>query len=154
MNAHALIEEARADGLELLPKGGILKLIGASNVVERWKPRIVASKPEIMAALTAPRLTWWLIHYHERDPVKVVCFPEATHTEILERHPDATAAEPFIPIIRQATTPLSAEAESAIRAWLALIEETDLAIIAEVIRQCQQDADARHYFNGRAAFSV
>jgi hypothetical protein len=83
-----------------------------------------------------------------------VCFPEATHTEILERHPDATTAEPFIPIIQQATTPLSAEAESAIRAWLALIEETDLAIIAEVIRQCQQDADARHYFNGRAAFSV
>ena len=40
---------------------------------------------------------------------------------------------------------------SAIRAWLALIEETDPAAIAEVIGQCQRDADARDYFTGRAA---
>ena len=40
--------------------------------------------------------------------------------------------------------------EAAIRAWLALIEETDPATIAEVICQCQRDADARSYFTGRA----
>jgi hypothetical protein len=40
---------------------------------------------------------------------------------------------------------------TAIRAWLALIEETDPATIAEVIGQCQRDADARDYFTGRAA---
>ena len=38
-----------------------------------------------------------------------------------------------------------------IRAWLALIEETDPATIAEVMGQCQRDADARDYFTGRAA---
>ena len=47
--------------------------------------------------------------------------------------------------------PLTAEEETAIRAWLALIEETDSATIAEVIGQCQRDADARDYFTGRAA---
>jgi len=49
------------------------------------------------------------------------------------------------------TAHLAAEDESAIRAWLALIEETDPATIAEVIDQCQRDADARDYFTERAA---
>ena len=46
--------------------------------------------------------------------------------------------------------PVTAEEEMAIRAWLALIEETDSATIAEVIGQCQRDADARDYFTRRA----
>jgi hypothetical protein len=100
-------------------------------------------------APTASR--WWLIHYHNRDPVEVACSPEATHAEILERHPEAVAAEPFTPTIRQASAPLTASEETAIRAWLALIEETDPATIAEVISQCRRDADARDYFTRRAA---
>lgn len=106
---------------------------------------------EVGAGDTATASRWWLIHYPDRDPVEVACCPEATHAEILERHPDAVAAEPFTPTIRQASTPLSASEEEAIRAWLALIEETDPANIAEVIGQCQRDADARDYFTGRAA---
>ncbi len=100
---------------------------------------------------TATASRWWLIHFTDRDPVEVACCPEATHAEILERHPDAVAAEPFTPTIRQPSAPLTASEESAIRAWLALIEETDPATIAEVIGQCQQDADARGYFTERAA---
>jgi hypothetical protein len=46
---------------------------------------------------------------------------------------------------------MTASEEAAIRAWLALIEENDPATIAEVIGQCQRDADARDYFTGRAA---
>lgn len=46
---------------------------------------------------------------------------------------------------------LSAKEETAIREWLALIDETDPATIAEVIRQCEQDADVRDYFIERAA---
>jgi hypothetical protein len=83
--------------------------------------------------------------------VEVACCPEATHAEILERHPHAVAAEPFTPTIRQPSAPLTASEETAIRAWLALIEETDPATIAEVIGQCQRDEDARDYFTGRAA---
>lgn len=48
-------------------------------------------------------------------------------------------------------TPLTAEEEKAIRAWLELIGETDPATIAEVIERCQRDADARAYFLERAA---
>lgn len=46
---------------------------------------------------------------------------------------------------------MTASEETAIRAWLELIEETAPATIAEVIEQCQRDADARDYFTGRAA---
>jgi hypothetical protein len=92
-----------------------------------------------------------LIHYIDRDPMDVACCPEATHADILERHPDAVAAEPYSPTTRQPSAPMSASEETAVRAWLALIEETDPATIAEVIGRCQQDADARDYFTGRAA---
>ena len=110
-----------------------------------------APPAKVGAGRTATASRWWLIHYPDRDPVEVACCPEATHADILERHPDAVAAEPFTPTIRQPSAPLTAREEQAIRAWLALIEETDPATIAEVIGQCQRDADARGYFTGRAA---
>lgn len=40
---------------------------------------------------------------------------------------------------------------AAILGWLARIKETDPATIAEVIGQCQRDADARDYFTWQAA---
>lgn len=49
------------------------------------------------------------------------------------------------------TAPMTADEEGAIRAWLELIEETDPATIAEVMSQCQRDAEARDYFARRAA---
>ena len=110
-----------------------------------------APPAKVGAGDTATASRWRLIHYPDRDPLEVVCCPEATHADILERHPDAVAAEPFTPTIRQPSAPLTASEETAIRAWLALIEETDPATIAEVIGQCQRDADARDYLTGRAA---
>jgi len=106
---------------------------------------------EVGADDTAIASRWWLIHYPDRDPLEGACCPEATHAEILVRHPDAAAAEPFTPTIRQPSAPMTAKMETTIRAWLALIEETDPTTIAEVIDQCQRDADARDYFTGRAA---
>jgi hypothetical protein len=38
---------------------------------------------------------WWLIHYPDRDSAEVASYPLATHAEILERHPEAIAAEPI-----------------------------------------------------------
>jgi len=113
-----------------------------------------APPAKVGAGDTATASRWWLIHYPDRDPVEVACCPEATHAEILERHPDAIAAEPFTPTLRHPSAPMTAEAETVIRAWLALIEETDSATIAEVIGQCQRDADARDYFTGRAAVEL
>jgi len=153
-----IIREAQADGVRLaLSPSGTIKATGDGAAVNRWLAVISERKAEIIDALkvspgdTATASRWWLIHYPDRDPLEVACCPEATHADILERHPDAVAAEPFTPTTRQASAPLTAEDETAIRAWLALIEETDPATIAEVIGQCQRDADARDYFTGRAA---
>jgi hypothetical protein len=110
-----------------------------------------ATPAKVSPGDTATASRWWLIHYPDRDALEVACCPEASHAEILERHPDAVAAEPFTPTIRQPLAPLTAEEETAIGAWLALIEETDQATIADVIGQCQRDADARDYLTGRAA---
>jgi hypothetical protein len=94
MTALALIEEARADGLGLRSNGLNLKLSGRAEVIARWKPRIVASKPEVLAALLqAPQSTWWLLHFSDRAPIVVWTSPPACHAELLARHPDAAAAQ-------------------------------------------------------------
>lgn len=126
----------------------------ATVAVATPKEEKTAPTAIVGAGDTATASRWWLIHYPDRDPVEVACCPEATHAAILERHPDAVAAEPFIPTIGQPSAPLTASEETAIRAWLALIEETDPATIAEVIGQCRRDADARDYFTGRAAVEL
>jgi hypothetical protein len=46
--------------------------------------------------------------------------------------------------------PMTPDEEKTIRRWLVRIGETDSATIAEVIGQCQRDADARAYFLKRA----
>ena len=161
MTPATIIREAQAEGVRLaLSPAGTIKAAGDGAAVNRWLAVIREHKAEIIDVLkvgigdmaTASR--WWLIHYPERDPVEVACCPEATHAEILEWHADAVAAEPFTPTIRQPSASLTASEETAIRAWLALIEETDPVIIGEVIGQCQRDADARDYFTGRAAVEL
>jgi hypothetical protein len=119
----------------------------------------VAKSPQGQTALsakvgaddTATASRWWFVHYLDRDPVQVACCPAAIHAEIMEWHPGAVAAEPCTPITRQTHALLSPNEEAAIRAWLVLIGETDLAAIADVMRQCQQDLEAREYFTERAA---
>ncbi|MCC7080112.1 MAG: hypothetical protein IT530_05515 [Burkholderiales bacterium] len=49
------------------------------------------------------------------------------------------------------SAPMTAADETAIRGWLARIDETDAAIIAEVLSRCRRDAEARDYFLRRAA---
>ncbi len=68
--------------------------------LEGEKVRTVASVATVSVAnptetKTALASRWWLVHYPDREPVEVACFPPATHAEILERHPDAIAAEPI-----------------------------------------------------------
>lgn len=133
------------------PKGEAATVARIATIaVANPKGEKLAPPAKVGAGETATASRWWLIHYPDRDSVEVACCPEATHADILERHPDAVAAEPFTPTIRQPLAPLTAKDETAIRAWLALIEETDPATIAEVIGQCQRDAEARDYFTGRA----
>ena len=122
----------------------------ATVAVANPKEEKTASPAKVGAGDTATASRWWLIHYPDRDPLEVACCPEATHADILERHPYAVAAEPFTPTIRQPSAPLTTKEETAIRAWLALIAETDPATISEVIGHCQRDADARDYLIRRA----
>lgn len=134
------------------PKGEAATVARIATVaVANPKEEKAAPPTKVSIGDTATASRWWLIHYLDREPLLVSTAPPATHVDILERHPEAVAAEPFAPTIRQASAPLTASEEMAIRAWLALIEETDPATIAEVIGQCQRDSDARDYFTGRAA---
>ena len=137
-------------------EGGKVRTVASvATVAVAKSPQGQTAPPaKVGAGDTATASRWWLIHYPDRDPVEVAFSPEATHAEVLEAYPDALAAEPFTPTVRQPSVPLTAEEQEAIRAWLALIEESDSATIAEVIGQCQRDADARNYFIGRAALGL
>ncbi len=157
MTPAIIVREAQADGVSLtLSRTGTIKATGDGAAVNRWLSVIREHKAEIIEALkvgagdTAPASCWWLIHYPDRDPLEVSCTPPATNAEILEQHPDALAAEPLTPTIRQPFAPLTASEEAAIRAWLALIEETGADVIGDVLSQCKDDAEARNYYLRRA----
>ncbi|AJP48031.1 hypothetical protein PG1C_05325 [Rugosibacter aromaticivorans] len=95
----------------------------------------------------------WRVTYPDGRTAEVHCTPSATLTQILETRPGAMA-ELLEPVTPRTPAPMTGDDEKLIRAWLALIKETDPATIAEVIGQCQQDAEARDYFTGRAAVEL
>ena len=155
MNPVQIIHQATAEGVSLaLSPAGTIKATGDRAAVDRWLTVIREHKTEIIEALkvgagdTATASRWWRIHHPDRV-VEVSFNPEATHAEILEWHPDAVAAESFTPTIRQPMAPMTADEETAIRAWLAKIGETDPPTIAQVLAQCLNDADAQEYFKRR-----
>jgi hypothetical protein len=96
----------------------------------------------------------WRVVSADGEQLTVTVSPEATRAEILKLYPDAVAVDPFTRPVRKPGAPLTAEEEGAIRAWLALIEETDPASIASTIEDCKQDGEARKYFLGRAAVEL
>ena len=100
------------------------------------------------------RYWMWLIHFADAEPRTCTFSPEVSHGEVLAQFPDAVTAEPVVNSTSDALPALTAQEEAAIRAWLARIEETDPATIAEVIGHCQRDADVRDYFTERAALAL
>ena len=50
---------------------------------------------KVSAGNTATASRLWLVHFPDGAPLEAWANPPATWTEILERHPDAVAAEPF-----------------------------------------------------------
>jgi hypothetical protein len=119
------------------------------NVANSPKYQIAATEQMGAADAVIPS-RWWLIHYPDRDPLRVACAPAATYAEIRKQYPHALALEPFTPSIRQPSAQLSANEEAMIREWLVLIDETDTSAVDEVIDQCQRDSGARDYFISRA----
>jgi hypothetical protein len=165
MGAPELLYRLRGAGLVLtLTSAGGLHVAPRKALTDEHRAAIRAQRDALVLALqtegqkilpqdavaAATNSVRWLLHYTDRDSLEVTFCSEVTHAEILERHPDAVAAEPFTPTTRQPSAPLTAGEEAAIRAWLALIEETDPATIADVLRSCEQDADVRSYFVRRA----
>jgi hypothetical protein len=152
-----IIREAQADGvkLSLSPQGKII-VAGNSMAVNRWLALLRQHKAEIVEVLKAgtgdraATSRGWLIHLLDGDALQVICVPDMTEATILAAYPDAVAAAPFMPSVREPSNPMSAFEESAIREWLALIDETDPATIAFVLHECQRDDDARNYFLWRA----
>ncbi len=85
--------------------------------LEGEKVRTVASVATVSVAKpietkTALASRWWLVHYLDGAPVEVWTDPPATNAEILERHPDAIAAEP----LHQATTEPARACSTCLRA--------------------------------------
>jgi hypothetical protein len=120
----------------------------ATVAVATPENRKTAPAHKVSPGVTA---VWWRIRYGNGELLEAAFTPPATFEEVIAWYPGAIDAEPFEPTVRPPEEPLSGEDEETIRAWLALIGETDPATIAEVIGQCQRDADAREYFTGRAA---
>jgi hypothetical protein len=100
---------------------------------------------------TATAFFLWRIHFPDREPMEVSFTPEVTRAEALGLYPNATAAEPFTPTIRQPSVPMTAEEESEIRRWLTKIDETDPVTIDEVLDRCRNNPEAREYFLSRAS---
>ena len=115
----------------------------------------VANPEKDSPGATANVSRWWRIHYPDRPPLEVLYPSGATRAVVLAAFPDAQQAHPFAPSIRRPSSPLTGEEETLLRRWLAQTGETDPAIIAATIEQCQRDADARHYFiHKRAAVEL
>lgn len=89
---------------------------GGGEPLAKLAPLALANPTD---AKTADAVTsWgWLLHFADREPLEVYCNPGATHAGILERYPDALAAEP----IPERITPAEAEAV----AWPTLITTED-----------------------------
>jgi hypothetical protein len=100
---------------------------------------------------TATVSPWWRFHYINREAREVMYSPPVNHAEALSGEPDAISAEPFVPAVEKPDEPLSMEEEGEIRVWLASIEETDEAMIAAVLGQCETDAKTRSAFLQRTA---
>jgi hypothetical protein len=126
--------------------GKIAKVAG--KAVANPENRKTAPAPKVSPGVTA---VWWRIRYGNGELLEAAFTPPATFEEVIAWYPGAIDAEPFEPTVRPPEEPLSMEDEAAVRRWLTEIGETDEAMVAEVIEQCQRDADAREYFTGRAA---
>lgn len=79
--------------LQIASKGDVPKVPKVVLSVLSPTPRPVVLQKEVVDPATTSR--WWLIHYPDREPLQVACFPDAAHPMMLERHPEAIAAEPL-----------------------------------------------------------
>jgi DNA polymerase elongation subunit (family B) len=152
MSPADLIARAAADGLIIRPEGvDRLHVKGPAAIRARWVPLIREHKAELLRALSAEtRTTWWKVTYHDGREVKVACSPPATRAEVMAFYPEASDAVPHQWPKTRPDRAMTAEEASLIRAWLEAIDERDPECIETVFRQCEEDAEARRFYLGRA----
>lgn len=76
--------------------------------------------------------------------------PEISRASIGSNGSASAAGFREIAAANKATERMTPDEELSIREWLTYIEETDPAIIADLLDKCRTDSDARCYFIGRA----
>ncbi len=149
MSLSALIRKRKtvslATAIPAIPAIPAIREANTGGTVARIATIAVANPTDAKTATA-----WaWLLHYPDRELVELFTSPESTLAEVLRDFPEAIAAEPLPATPTRPTAPLTAKEEGAIRAWLAVIEEFDEAIIADVLGRCRTDPEARAYFAGR-----
>jgi hypothetical protein len=128
MGAPELLYRLRGAGLVLtLTSAGGLHVAPRKALTDEHRAAIRAQRDALVLALqtegqkilpqdaiaAATNSVRWLLHYTDRDSLEVTFCPEVTHAEILERHPDAVAAEPLTPTIQQPSAPMTSNEEAA-----------------------------------------
>lgn len=91
----------------------------------------------------------------ERNPTAVTAVREPGEPDISRDSIGSNGSAPVagfgeIAAANEVTAQMTAGEETAIRVWLIQIEETDPAIIADLLEKCRTDADAHDYFIRRA----
>jgi hypothetical protein len=107
-----------------------------------------AASNEVEDSPTTSR--WWLIHYLDRDPLEICCAPTVSRSWILEHSAGAVSAEPLLPPAPQTAAPITADEQTAIRAWLSSTGEHEPEQISAVMDSCRADPQARRYFVRRS----
>lgn len=89
-----------------------------------------------------------ILRASQAEGVRLALTPENT----IRATGDADAIRRWLPTIRARKADLLAALgeEQAVRRWLAHIQETDPAIIDDVIQKCRDTPEARSYFLHRA----
>jgi hypothetical protein len=136
----AKADEVDATAVMAVPRADEITLSSVSIGNNGGAPVTVSEKFEASSS------TWWGVRYPDREPVEVGCWPPATQAGVLACQPGAVEANAFEPALRAPTSPLTTWEEKAILDWLEEIEETDPAIIGDLVNQCRTDENARAYF--------
>jgi hypothetical protein len=155
MNAPLLLELEKSGVYLSISSSGELRAEGDPEEVKKRLPLIRDHKATLIAELRAstPATSWrWRVEFPGRPSLTVSYSAEVIREEVLADYPTAIKAESMSdrPTAAGQAVPLNQADETAIRAWLDHIGETDPAAIAEVLAKCLHDSDARTYYLSRA----
>lgn len=111
MDVNEAIYLLRQLGLTLTVNNGRLDIAPADLLDDDARWLIRRHRDALVELIDAEAdMPWrgWLLHFSDSAPLEAHCNPAALHAEILERYPDALAAEPIPEHTRH--TPTEAEA--------------------------------------------